>query len=256
MVSEVVVNANPYEDGAECWVVELSSVEDPEDIVAYAHVTGEDSDGVHILAGRTFCWNDYFTQIGDFAGDGDTSNDHLHFGCLAPRRRNPLWDSPDYPHLAPGDGGPPTIEGVAFARYGGSYDLWNTLYSVADVAGGDIAHALEGEDVDIIVYAHDDDNRVGVRALYYKDSDPWEDEPIGDEWIPFCDFTGDLPSPGDADVVYAFQRDLAGNDVLTDPITGSRMWYIVTNTTETANSFDDTGAWHTPLVSEGMTILT
>jgi hypothetical protein len=108
--------------------------------------------------------------------------------------------------------------------------------------------------VDIIVYAHDDDNRVGVRALYYKDSDPWEDEPIGDEWIPFCDFTGDLPSPGDADVVYAFQRDLAGNDVLTDPITGSRMWYIVTNTTETANSFDDTGAWHTPLVSEGMTI--
>jgi hypothetical protein len=46
--------------------------------------------------------------------------------------------------------------------------------------------------VDIIVYAHDDDNRVGVRALYYKDSDPWEDEPIGDEWIPFCDFIGEV----------------------------------------------------------------
>jgi hypothetical protein len=54
MVSEVVVNEDPYQDGAGCWVVELKSAEDDGETVAYAHVTARTPNDALIWGGRHF----------------------------------------------------------------------------------------------------------------------------------------------------------------------------------------------------------
>jgi hypothetical protein len=219
----------------------------------YVHVQGYDSEGRSLSLGHTITHGQNSFLIYDLDQDNIADNDHLHLEISVPPpgqgRRNPLWanDNP-YRELegASDDTTPPTIEAVAFAEYNGPYNPENVLETFVELPTSELVYIWDGTKTDIIVWAHDDAGKVGVRGLSYAVLDPGQAVTESD-WIPFCDFTQGLPDPADWSLVYAFQRD-GGEDVLTMPnAPHDRMWYIVTNTSGTANSFADS-AWRTPLL--------
>jgi hypothetical protein len=215
----------------------------------YCHVTGfypgeQGGCGYPVQDLQIVYMSEPLTHIGDFANNDDPSDDHLHFETEGDYvLRNPLWDSPDYPHLPYLDSTPPTVRAMLFMDYSGPYSD-NRRFSLLNTSDRTPVEVTSSCDVDIIVWTHDDGNKVGVRSLSYAigSSDP----PNENDWIPFCDFTEGLPSADKYSSVYAFEQE-AGQDVLT---TSGHMWYIVTNTPDPANpfEFDEMKAWHTPPV--------
>ncbi len=250
-VTRINTDEIPSHKGATLYLTDATSPPPPGPIESfrYGHVTTYDAFGRPIELNTDYYWYDPITTIYDFGDDGVSDNDHLHLDLCSPIR-NPLWanDNP-YRELAGArdDVTPPTIVAVVFAEYFGPYDGGNTLEGdpvELPTSGDYIKYIWDDTDTDIIVWAHDDNGKVGVRALSYAVTDPGQSAGEND-WVHFCDFTQGLPDPSDYDLVYAFQKD-SGEDVLTAPSPPyDKMWYIVTNTSGTANSFTD-NAWRTP----------
>jgi hypothetical protein len=224
----------------------------------YAHVQETNSLGQVIQQYDLIHHGQESFLIYDFDQDGNTDNDHVHLNVGLPPPdqglRNPLWanDNP-YRELTSVDAGAPEIIAVAIGPY--DENALDNKMSSCGILYGDPIEVFDRSHNDILVYARGPQGQVGVRGLAYCTLD--EDDPLSEcDWKYFCDFTEGLPSGGlsVARLVYAFgsihTSDCEYSTLTAAAPPSDSMWYIVTNTDGTANSFEDND-WQPPTLLGG-----